>query len=219
MPETPEEIAAETAAAEQAATAAAASNAAHLTEHGFPSETAVADMQPLEQAAYWRAETKKQQKKNEGVDVTKLQADAAELAALKAAGMNDHEKALADAREEARREGENIGSEKYLKQAVTAKFQLLTGKNDEEVETALDVVDLKKFLDDKGEILADKLQAFAATFGQKVDDGGKPGSRPNPVRDALAGQQRAGGTGGGAGSIAEMKAQRLEKYAEKTTKK
>lgn len=194
MPKTPEEIAAETAAklaAEQAAAAAAAKEAekaAHLAEHGFPSETPVADMTETQQTAYWRFTAKKKTKELEGIDLTKLQADAAELATLKAANATDQDKAL----EEARREGEVIGAEKHLKTAVRAKFQLLTGKTDEEVETTFAHVDALSFTDDKGEIVAEKLKAFADTFGPK-GDGNKP---EDAVAAALArARQAAGGTG------------------------
>lgn len=197
MSKTPEEIAAEAKAKAdtEAATAAAAAKAALDAVNGFPSETPVADMTPEQQAAYWRDQAKKQQKKNEGIDLAKLQAAADELEALKAAGATDQEKAL----DEARREGENIGAEKYLKDAVTARFQTLTGKTDEEIETIFAHVDAKSFTDDKGVIDATKLKAYADTFGAPA--GGK--QNEDPVAAALARQRAAGG--GSGSSISEKR--------------
>lgn len=188
MPKTPEEI-----AAEQKVAADAAAKAALDAVNGFPSETPVAGMTPEQQAAYWRHESKKHQKAHEGIDVAKLQADAAELAQLKASTASDTDKLI----EDARREGENIGAEKHLKTAVRAKFQLLTGKTDEEVATTFEHVDALSFTDDKGEIVAEKLKAFADTFGPKG------GEQEDPVAAALARQRQA--AGGGATSIADKR--------------
>jgi hypothetical protein len=214
MPKSPEELAAEAAAklaADKAAAEAAAkeaAKAAHLAEHGYPLETPVADMPAEQQAAYWRHEAKKQQKKTDGVDIAKLQADAAELAALKAASATDQDKAL----EEARREGEVIGAEKYLKGAVKGSFRALTGMSKEDVETAFAHVDASSFTGADGAIDDEKLEQFAATFGQNA--GGAPGSIQDPVAEALRRQQAGGGGGNGnAGSVADIKAQRKELLA------
>jgi hypothetical protein len=212
MPKTPEELAAEAAAkaaAEKAqvdAAAAAALKASHLAEHGYPSETSVDDMTEPQRTAYWRHIAKKKDKELKGVDVAKLQADAAELAALKAANATDNDKAL----EEARREGENIGAAKYLKEAVTAKFQALTGKKDEEVEIAFAHVDALSFVDDKGEIDHDAIKKFAGAFGASAEGG----SSSDPVRDAQNRQRPAGAPGSG-----QSMAERREASRDRMTKK
>lgn len=190
---TPEEIAAE---AKAAADKILADKAAADALNGFPSDTAVADMKPEEQAAYWRAESKKQQKKaDEKSDYDKLKADSEELARVKAKNATDEEKAI----EEARREGENIGAERYLKDAVKGRFQALTGKTDEEVETVFAHVDPKSFVDEKGDIVAGKLKTFAEGFGKK-DEGGK---HKDPVAEALERQRQA--ASGSGSSISEKR--------------
>lgn len=179
----------------------AAEAAAFLKDNGFPKDTKVDDMEPLQQAAYWRDMSKKQQKLAEGkADPDDLKAAQDELAELKKNQLSDQDKALETAREVARREGENIGSEKYLRAAVTAKFQLLTGKKDDEIETIFGVVDPKQFLDDKGEIIAAKLEAYAATFGAADESAGK---EKDPVAAALARTRAAGG--GKRSSISEKR--------------
>lgn len=195
---------------DDAAQQAAVEAAAFLKDNGFPKDTKVEDMEMPQQVAYWHAQSKKQQKLAEGkADPDELQAAKDELEKLKKDKLTDSEKAIADARDEARREGENIGSERYLREAVTARFQLLTGKTDEEVVTTFDVVDPKKFLDDKGEILADKLAAFAKTFGTKDDDTQQRQQHHDPVREAL--DRQRGGGGGKAGSVDQIRKDRLEK--------
>ncbi|WP_382307295.1 hypothetical protein [Herbiconiux sp. UC225_62] len=168
---------------------------------GFPKDTPLTDMTPEQQAAYWRNEAKKQQKRAEGFsDYEQLKADAAELARLKAENATEQEKAI----EEARRDGENIGAERYLKDAVQGRFQALTGKTEEEVATAFAHVDPKSFTDDKGAIDADKLKAFAEVFGTKTPSG----NTPDPVAEALARQRAAGG--GSGSSIAEKRKETRE---------
>jgi len=185
--------------------AAATAAAAFLAENGFPQNTVVADMPVEQQAAYWRHEAKKQQKKTEGIDLAKLRKDSEDLEKLRKDGLNDQQKAVEDAREEARREGENIGAERYLKDAVMARFQTLTGKTDDEVDTAFAHVDPKSFRDESGAIDVEKLKSFAAVFG--TSDSGKH-QQDDPVAAALARQTAAGG--GSGTSIAEKRKQTRE---------
>ena len=180
--------------------------AANLTEHGFPAETKVEDMEnDAQRAAYWRDQSKKQQKKTEGIDLDKLKKDSEDLEKLRKANLDDQEKALEEARDEARREGENIGAGRYLTDAVKAKFQTLTGKTDEETETVFAHVDPKSFTDDSGAIDAVKLKAYADTFGTKSGSGNQS---DDPVAAALARQRAAGG--GLGSSIAEKRKETRE---------
>ena len=175
-------------------------------EFDFPAATAVADMTPDQKAEYWRHQSKKQQAKGAQppADYVELQNKAKELEKLKKDGLDDHQRAIEEAKEAARREGENIGSEKYLRDAVIARFQLLTGKDDDtEVASIFAHVDAKSFTDDKGEILADKLKEFAATFGTKAAAGS-----PDAVAAALARQRAAGG--GSGSSIADKRKETRE---------
>lgn len=201
MPKTPEEIAAEAAAkaAKDAADAAAAQKAAADAARGFPSDTAVDDMTPQQQAAYWRDQSKKQQKIAEDrKDYDDLKEKADKLAKIEADNATDQEKAL----EDARRQGENIGAERYLKDAVMGRFQALTGKTDDEVATTFAHVDPSSFTDDKGEIVAEKLKAFADTFGTPA------GSKQEDVVAAALARQRAAGGGSGSSIQEKRKATR-----------
>jgi len=204
-----EQKAADAKAAEEKAAAdkVIADAIAKQNELGFPANTPVAEMTDAQQAAYWRNESKKQQAI---ADSRKDYTTLAEKAAAHDKYLSEHATEEEKAREEARREGEVIGAEKYLKAAVIGTFQALTGKTDEEVAATFEHVDPKSFLDDKGEIVAEKLKAFAATFVPKG-----AGGKEDPVAAALARQQKAGG--GTGSSIAEKRRETREAMTKKKT--
>jgi hypothetical protein len=184
---TPDQIAAEQAAAAQAAAAKAAAEKAAAeraaaeaeeAQRGFPAGTPVDQMTTAQQAAYWKDQSKKQQKIADGrSDYDVLRAAADELAQRK---------------------------------AVIGRFQALTGRTDDEVATTFAHVDPKSFTDEKGDIVADKLKAFADTFGPKG-----AGARPVDVVAAALAAQRAAGGGAGS-SIAEKRKQTRESMTKKS---
>jgi hypothetical protein len=205
MPKTPEEIAAE---AKAAADKLAADKAAQDAANGFPSETPLDQMTVDQREAYWRHQARKHENTVKSrADYDELKQKATELEQLQAANATAEEKAL----EEARREGENTGAQRYLKDAVTAKFQAITGKDDDETAVIFGHVDPLSFTNDRGDIDKEKLAAYAATFGPVT---GSSSTSADPVREALE-RQRAGGSGSGSGSIKEMQKQRVEKLQKK----
>jgi hypothetical protein len=175
-------------------------------DHGYPQNTPLEQMTAEQREAYWKHQARKHESTVKArQDYDQLKADSEELARVRAANATDEEKA----REEARREGENIGAARYLKQAVMGSFQGLTGKTKDEIDTIFAHVDPSTFTDDKGDIDTDALEKYAATFGAK-DGANIPPT--DPVRAALERTQNPGAAGGGGGgSIAELKQQRKEK--------
>lgn len=199
MPKTPEELAAEQAAADKAAADKATADAAN----GFPSETPLDQMTAEQREAYWKHQARKHQKRAEDrADFDKYKADSEELEKLRTANATDEEKA----REEARREGENIGAARYLKEAIKGRFQGLTGKTDDEVETIFAHVDATSFVSTTGDIDVEKLKSYSHTFGTAAGGGQQ---EQDPVAAALARQRQTPG-GGAAGSVAELRRQRVE---------
>lgn len=163
---------------------------------GFPKDTPLTEMTAEQQAAYWRNDSKKRQKILAGMsDYEQRKADSERLAELEAENATEAERALG----EARREGENIGAERYLKNAVTAEFRALTGKTKDEVDAVFAHVDPKSFVDDKGDIVVEKLENFAAGFGKKDDSK----QHEDPVAAALARQRQA--ASGSGSSISEKR--------------
>lgn len=210
MPKTPEQIAAEKAAADKAAAdkaaadKAAADKAAADAANGFPSETPVDDMTPEQQVAYWKHQARKHEKSDKSKsDYEDLKAKAAELATLKAATATEQEKAV----DEARREGENIGAERYLKDAVKGYFRAATGKSNDEVDKAFEHIDAKSFVDGQGNVDVEKLEEFAKSFASETSD---TSHQSDPVKAAIE-RQRQGGGGSGSGSVEEIRKARLEK--------
>jgi hypothetical protein len=178
-------------------------------DKGFPDGTPLEQMTEAQQIAYWKHQSRKhEQTAKSRADYDDLKSKADELAQLKAANQTEQEKALNEARDEARRQGENIGAERYLKDAVMGRFQALTGKSDEDVAKAFAHVDAHSFVNDKGDLDVDALKEFAGTFGP-ADGNDTPA---DPVKDALARQRTGAAAGGsGSGSINEMRKARLEK--------
>jgi len=179
----------------------------------FPAKTAVADMTPDQRAEYWRHEAKKQQSKapKKPKDYDQLAADSAELARIRAEQTPKEQREEQERLDEARREGENTGAEKYLKDAVQGKFQALTGMKDEDADKVFAHLDVRSFVDDEGNLDADAIADYASTHGS-VGEGG--GHGPDPVRDAVR-RQRPAGAGGGGQSMRE----RREAEAARLTKK
>lgn len=177
----------------------------------FPVATAVADMTTEQAAEYWRHEAKKQQKKKADLpsDYAQFKADSEKLAKLEAEKLPEQERLLNEARDKARREGEVIGAERYLKEAVKGRFQAITGKKDEDVDTAFAHVDALSFVDDKGELDTEAIKKFAATFGTGS------GAGTDPVRDALQRRTPSAGSGG-ATSIAERRQATRDRMSKKT---
>lgn len=147
---------------------------------GFPAATPVSEMTPEQQAAYWRNESKKQQKKADAYaalgDPDKLRADLekAQQAAEEArrAAQTDQERAIEDARKEGRAEGEKAGAGRWLKDAVQSHVALLSAhpgetadETKERVNSVLQYIDPTQFVGDDGALDAEKLTNFAASLG------------------------------------------------------
>jgi type II secretory pathway pseudopilin PulG len=177
------------------------------TQNGFPANTPLEQMTAPEQAAYWKHESKKHQRAaNARSDYDDLKAKAAELEQLQQANQSAEEAAI----EAARRDGEVIGASRYLKEAVKGRFQGITKKTDEEVETIFEHVDALSFTDDKGDIDVEKLTKYAGTFG--VSDATV--TTEDPVAAALGRQRLAGG--GSGSSISERRKEVRESMTRKT---
>lgn len=175
------------------------------TDLGFPANTPWRDMTAEEQSAYWRHQSQGwEQRAKSRDDYDAVKADRDRLAA---ANLTDEQRAAQEAIEEARRDGENTGAERYLSAAVRAHFQRLTGLDDEKTTTAFRHVRPESFTDQQGEIDTTALQEFASTFA--ANGGTNSGAPVDPILQQAQRQQQAGQTGG-APSISEATRQRAE---------
>jgi hypothetical protein len=178
---------------------------------GFPADTPVAEMTQEQQLAYWQHQSRKHERRaSSRADYDDLKAKAAELEQLKAANQTEAEKALAEAREEARREGEVLGAGRYLTDAVKAKFQHLTGMDDDETTEAFgDLgIDPAQFVKDDGDIDVDRITKLAARVAPATG-GTTQTSSSDPIREAMERQQQKPGATSG-GSLREMTRLRVD---------
>lgn len=181
---------------------------------GFPANTPLTEMTVDQREAYWKHQARKHENTVKSrQDYDQLKADSEELAKLKKDGQTEKEREIEEARETARREGENLGAERYLKDAVTARFEALTGKKSEDVAKAFAHIDVHSFIGQDGAIDNDALTEFASTFGTD-GNGGSSSQQIDPVKAALE-RQRGGGNGGGdgSGSIQAIREAAREKLA------
>lgn len=163
---------------------------------GFPKDTPVDQMTPEQQAAYWKHQSKTQQKAREDAEKAKkayekfgtvedLQtaADAAEQARV--AALDDNQKAIEVARAEGKSEGEKEAGGKHLAAAIKGMLIAHTKGAQESFEDAskrvsgaIEFADLTKFVGDDGELDAAKVQTFAMSIGSADSDGNQSGSFP-----------------------------------------
>jgi hypothetical protein len=161
----------------------------------FRATTEVRDMSPEEQLAYWKHHARKHER------VAK--ATAAELQAEK-----DKNKTAEEKRDdEIRRQGEALGAERFLTDAVHGHVRALTGKADEDVADALSFVDPSRFLTD-GVLDKAKLAAFASQLGTAAP---QAPSTPQSIAAAAAAQMQRPGqatpASRGGGSISARRAE------------
>lgn len=181
----------------------------NTTLNGTNKEVAESDEEPFvpvaersieDQAAYWRNEAKKQTKINrERQDYDELKAKADRLAALEQERLTDHEKALAQARDEAAREARIESLPALISAELRARHVPA-----EVAQAQIELLDLTKFVTDTGELHAERLDAVAKPIVV-------------PTHSPSADYGRIGGSARGAGeSLSALAAKRA---AELTTKK
>lgn len=165
------------------------------TDLGFPAETPLAEMTAEQQAAYWKHKARKHESRAKGAeDYDQIKA---ELDQLKAERMSESEKAIEDAKKEARAEAASEFGPK-MAGAVLRTALASRGIEAEEIESKLSYVDFAKFLDNNGDVDSDKVQGYLDDIapqqrqgqwidmgqGRRDDTGGKrPGGSVEAGRD------------------------------------
>ena len=188
---------------------------------GFPKDTPLDQMTPEQEAAYWKHQSKVQQKKFEAEEAknkaaAKAAADAADAATEQArlAALDENQRAIETSRSEGfaagKADGLLEGSSKHLDAAVKGMLIALTKGASEPFEDASDRVsgaiefaDMTKFIGDDGELDAAKVQTFAKSIGSADSGGTAPGGFP--LFDAM--QRQTTPAPGATGSVAVMEQQ------------
>jgi len=162
-------------------------------DKGFPADTPIAQMTPEQQTAYWRFQAKKHEKTAKSrADYDDLKKAKDELEELKRQGLTDQEKALEEARAQARTEAESAATVKYAGRVVGAELKAALAEKKvpaAQAKSLVEFLDHTKFLTPDGEVDTDKVTAYAdgvATTGTNWPDtgGGDRGKAPATGRDA-----------------------------------
>lgn len=187
---------------------------------GFPKDTPVEQMKPEEQAAYWKNQSKTQQRAREEAEraktayskfgtVEELQSAADAADAARIAALDDNQRAIEAAKTAAKAEAAAEFGNKHLGTAVKGLLIALTKGASEtfeaatsRVEGAIEFADLTKFVGEDGELDAAKVQTFATSIGSK--DSGGTGSEGFPLFEAM--QRQSTPAPGGTGSVAAIEA-------------
>lgn len=166
--------------------------------NGFPAETPVAQMEPAEQAAYWRHQARKHEARASGrQDYDAIKAERDEL---KQAGESASEKAVREAREagkaEARSENTNGTVAAMIRIGLSGR---LNGDALTEALADVDTINLSALVDDKGLVndervlrtinrLAGTANTSTTTQGPDTGQGnrGKGASRTGSVAQIMA---------------------------------
>lgn len=149
---------------------------------GFPENTAVADMDAAEQAAYWKYQSRKHE------DAAKL--TRAEVEKLKQAQMTDGEKAIAEARNQGAAEARSKMAESNVNVFITAR---VSDKNVADVIKKS--INHKAFVAEDGSIDDDALSTYLSAFGAASNGGNQrdphQGAKPKQAAQTGAALGRA----------------------------
>lgn len=146
-------------------------------DKGYPENTPVADMKPEEQAAYWRAQSRKHEDRYKswsdtlgGKTADQIKTELDELGTLRTAQLTDAEKAVEQAKKDARAEA---AAEFAPKLASVALNAALAHVKDEDRQALLEPLDLSKFISTNGDVDTAKVAAFASKVAPSDTGTGK----------------------------------------------
>lgn len=157
--------------------------AAGGTDPGFPPATAVKDMTPDQQIAYWRHQSRKHEDRNKQFgDLTPeqledLRAKAAKQELMEQELMGDHEKQVAAAKAAGSSEERAL----WLPQVVSAHLRgILVGRGveGERLDALLANVNAGNFADAKGKVDVEKISTYADSLIPPPAKGTPAGPRP-----------------------------------------
>jgi hypothetical protein len=157
---------------------------------GFPKETKVEDMKPEQQAAYWRHQSKVQQKKVPA-NLSELQAAKAELDQIKLKQQTPAEQQLQQVRDEtAAATRKEVAAESAL---TNLRIVLHTrGKSDAEVDGLVEFINPERFLTQDGKVDTAKVMSYADGIAPAGSGGGgRPGGLPGQGRYDQSAQDKA----------------------------
>jgi hypothetical protein len=195
---TPEQAAAKAASDATAAEAAKNKGPVEATDEetglplGFPKDTALTAMTVEQREAYWRNQSKVQQKKVP-TNLAELQAAKAELDQIKLKQQTPAEQEIQKVRDEtAAATRKEVAAESAL---TNLRIVLHTrGKSDAEVDGLVEFINPERFLTQDGKVDTGKVMAYADGIAPAGSGGGgRPGGLPGQGKFGQSAQDKAAG--------------------------
>lgn len=150
-----------------------------VNEHGFPDATPVTEMSVKEQAAYWKFQSRKNEKRaKEAPSQEEFDRLQAKIQELNDKNLSDEERASQEALEQARQEGEAEARKHYLPMLQNAQLQgyASTVVRGERLTAWLSQANVSTFLDEDenvdGEKVVNTLEALFGKAEEKPKDSG-----------------------------------------------
>jgi hypothetical protein len=176
-----------------------------LNEHGFPDKTPWKEMEPAQQAAYWRHQAKRHESRaNAAGDYEDVKA---ERDRLKAEKQTPDEKAAEEARTQAAAEARADERAKLAPRLVTAKFESVGARGNipsNQLESLVAGIHAPNFLTADGEVDTDKVTEFLEPFMKDDGDNEDPKDKKWPdMGQGRRSDKKAKGVSAGAALYAD----------------
>lgn len=154
-------------------------------DRGFPADTPVAEMTDAQQAAYWKAQSRKHENRVKSMgDYSDLKSKASEydkfLEESKTQAERDVEVARAEGRTEALKESTGRLVQAEFKAAAAGRL------SDEQRDELLASLDTSKFVTADGEPDDERIRAFVAAIAPRKPADLGQGRRPEPAKQGVS---------------------------------
>jgi hypothetical protein len=186
---------------------------------GYPANTPVAEMTTAQQAAYWKAQSRKHEQRVKSLgtpdEIKRLRDDAAELEKLRQASMGEQERAVSAARTEAASET----AREWAKRLVRSELRAATAGRIEpnDLDELIAPMDLSWFLDENSNVDDAKVRTIAAKLATNGNTAaGNTGNGPR-FPDLGQGQRETSARPGVAAGAAAYAARKGRTPAGQTT--
>jgi hypothetical protein len=140
---------------------------------GFPANTPVAEMEPAQQAAYWKHQSRKHEGRasafNGGLTAAEAQALQERIAAFEQEKLTDQERAVATAAEQARADARAEAERELLPklQEMQVRTYAATILSKDQLQAWVPTVNLQAFVGEAGEVDEEKVMGtLTAIFGE-----------------------------------------------------
>lgn len=158
---------------------------------GYPEGTPVAEMTAVEQAAYWKYQSRKHESRVQSMgDYADLKKKAAAFDKSRAEAQTEQEKAVQDAHEQGRQAALSEANEGAARAILTATLRA-RGKEDDDIAAALRPIAMSAFVTD-GAVDHEALLAYADRLGGPIKQDPNPPDMGQGRRGAAGNTIRSG---------------------------